>query len=272
MASFTDFSTYININQEAVAREVVSGVRDALQQHIPEWELEQAVKMYVELLAVFGESLKNGNKEVVPNVLINWSKQNAQMQVSAGGNLAEIVVRYPPTREIFTEVFTRISIDLSMPIEDNAFLIKRINAMLDISLNETFFAFERLTDEFKRNSQKELLELSAPIVPITDAVVVIPLIGFIDEYRTKHMMEKVIPKLADMDVRHVITDFSGVMTINLNIAESLYQFGAMLRLMGMHVVSAGLRPDLAQTIVTGGIDMSKIESFATVKQALQSIN
>jgi rsbT co-antagonist protein RsbR len=271
MSSFTDFSAYICDNLEPIAEEVVHTVRDALQQPIPQWELEQATKMYIELLSVFGETLEKDSKEMVPEVLIKWSKQNARMQISTGGNINDIVVRYPPTREVFTEIFTRISVDLGLSIKENAFLIKRINAMLDISLNETFYDFERLSNEFKEETQKELVKLSAPIVPVKDDIVVIPLVGFIDDSRAKHIMENVIPKLADMEVGHVITDFSGVLIINAKIAENLYQIGSMLRLMGIHVVSAGLRPDLAQTIVNSGIDMSKIESYATVKQALESI-
>ncbi|WP_255473380.1 STAS domain-containing protein [Planomicrobium sp. CPCC 101110] len=271
VASFIGFSSYINNHLEPIAEEVVQAVRDATKQPIPKEELEQASKMYIELLKVFAETLENGDDVAVPEVLIQWSKENARMQVAAGASLSQIVVRYPPTRNVFIEIFTRISVDLGLSINENAFLIKRINAMLDVSLNETFFAFERLSDQFRDESQKELMKLSAPIVPVLEGVVVIPLIGFIDDNRTKHIMENVVPKLAESGTKHVITDFSGVLLINDKIAESLYQIGAMLRLMGIHVVSAGLRPDLAQTIVNSGIDMSKIESFATVKQALKSI-
>lgn len=271
MASFNNFSKYISNRLESIAEEVVQAVQDASEQYIPEEELKQASKMYTELLKVFGETLDSGDDQMVPEVLIQWSKKNARMQVAAGGNLSEIVVRYPPTRNIFTEIFTRISVDLDLSINENAFLIKRINAMLDVSLNETFFAFERLSNQFKEESQKELMKLSAPIVPVMEGVVVIPLVGLIDYNRARHIMENVVPKLAESHVNHVITDFSGVLIINEKIAESLYQIGAMMRLMGIHVVSAGLRPDLAQTVVNSGIDLSKIESYATVKQALQSI-
>ncbi|PSL40871.1 rsbT co-antagonist protein RsbR [Planomicrobium soli] len=271
MASFNGFSIYISNNLESMAKEIVEAVRNATEQPIPEEELNQAFKMYCEMLQVFGETLEYGNEQSIPEVLIHWSKGNARMQVEAGGNLSEIVVRYPPTRTVFTEIFTRISIGLGLSIEENAFLIKRINSMLDVSLNETFFAFEHLSNQFKEESQKELMKLSAPIVPILDDVVVIPLIGFIDDNRARHIMENVLPQLADSEINHVITDFSGILMINNKIAQSLYQIGAMLRLMGIHVVSAGLRPDLAQTIVNSGIDMTKIESYASVKQALKSI-
>nr|WP_316046212.1 STAS domain-containing protein [Planococcus glaciei] len=111
--------------------------------------------------------------------------------------------------------------------------------------------------------------MSAPIVPIKDDIVVLPLIGFIDEVRIRHIIDNVIPRLAEMNVRHVISDFSGLVMINAQVAEAIYQIGGTLRLMGIHIVVAGLRPDLAQTIVNTGMDMSMTESYATVKQALK---
>ncbi|TWT09346.1 STAS domain-containing protein [Planomicrobium sp. CPCC 101079] len=271
MASFKGFSAYISSHLESIAEEVVQAVQKSTNQRIPEDELEQASKMYQELMKAFAETVENGSSQAIPEVLIQWSKKNARMQAAAGGSLSEIVVRYPPTRAIFTDIFTRISESLGLSLNELSFLINRINAMLDVSLNETFFAFERLSEQFKEESQKELMKLSAPIVPVMEDVVVIPLIGFIDDNRTRHIMENVIPKLAETKVNHVISDLSGVVIIDNNIARSLHQIGAMLRLMGIHVVSAGMRPELVQTVVNSGIDMSKIESFATVKQALQSI-
>jgi rsbT co-antagonist protein RsbR len=272
MESFESFSEYISNNLSSLGEEVVLSVIAALKQDIPKWEADQAVKMYSELLEVFGKSLQGEGQWAAPEVLVDWSKKNAEMQVASGGDLSVIVLRYPPTREIFIDMFTRISMELGLSIAENAYIIKQINAMLDVSLNETFFAFERLSAEYKKESQKELVKLSAPIVPIKDGIVVIPLIGYIDEYRTRHIMDHVIPELSDMGVQHVITDFSGVLTINQEIAAGLFQMGATLRLMGIHVISAGLRPDLAQTVVNSGIDMSAIVSYATVKHALQSID
>ncbi|WP_256204335.1 STAS domain-containing protein [Planococcus faecalis] len=149
--------------------------------------------------------------------------------------------------------------------------IKAINAMLDVSLNETFYAFERLTERHQAETRVELISLSAPIVPVLEDVVVLPLIGVMDSYRIAHIMNNVIPRIAEMDVNHVITDFSGVLTIDDHIAQSLQQIGGTLRLMGIHVIIAGLRPDLVQAIVRSGIDMLDAETYATVKQALESV-
>ncbi|RNF38784.1 STAS domain-containing protein [Planococcus salinus] len=271
MGSFERFSQYITENTEALANEVVEKVLAALQLDIPEQEEGQAIAMYIGLLEFFADSLKEGGCEAVPEALIEWSKKNAEVQVATDGRISEIVRRYPPTREVFNDLFTAISLELDLSLKDHAFLMKRINAILDISLNETFFAFERLSEKIQAETENELVKLSAPIVPVKDDIVILPLIGFIDSDRLEHIKGSVIPKIAEKRVDHVITDFSGIMTIDMQTAEAMHQIGSMLRVMGIHLVVAGLRPDLVQAIVSSGIDMSRTEAYATVKQALESI-
>lgn len=272
MSSFNDFCQYISKNAESLAVEVVESVLKEMDLDIPQWEKEQAASMYTELLGFFGQSLLEGGNIEVPEGLIEWSKQNAERQVAAAGKISEIVIRYPMTRQVFSEIFTRLSLEFELSVVESAKATKGINAVLDVSLNETFYAFERLSEKYQAETKVELLNLSAPIVPVLDDVVVLPLIGVMDSYRIAHIMNNVIPRIAEMNVNHVITDFSGVLTIDEHIAQSLQQIGATLQLMGIHVVIAGLRPDLVQTIVYSGIDMLDTDSFATVKQALESVN
>lgn len=272
MSSFNDFSRYISENAESLSAEVVESVVQEMNLDIPQWEKEQAANMYVELLGFFGLSLQEEDRIEVPDSLIEWSKKNAEMQVASGGKISEIVVRYPPTRQVFSEIFTRLSVQFGLTVTENAKAARGIDAILDASLTETFFAFERLSERYQAEAQTQLLDLSAPIVPVLDDVVVLPFIGVIDSYRIAHIMDNVIPRIAEMNVNHVIADFSGVLTIDAHIAQSIQQMGSILQLMGIHIIIAGLRPDLVQTIVHSGIDMLETDAYATVKQALESVS
>ncbi|MBT2581527.1 STAS domain-containing protein [Planococcus sp. ISL-109] len=271
MSSFTEFCGYITASPRALAEQVVDGVIAKVDQNIPQEERLRAVEMYVELLGYLGETIGQEADLDVPDALIEWSKKNAEMQVSAGGKIADIVVRYPPTRVVMAELFTELSVKSGLTLEENALVIKRINTLLDVSLNETFFAFERLQEKYEAEMQSELIALSAPVVPVADDVVILPLIGYLDSYRVNHILTTVIPRIAEMDVYHVIIDFSGVLTIDDQTAEAIHHIGSTFSLMGIHVVVAGLRPDLVQTIVRAGIQLSSTDAFATVKQALESL-
>lgn len=271
MSSFTEFCGYITASPRMLAEQVVDRVLAKIDQDIPAEERLRAVEMYEELLGYLGETIGNEADLEVPDALIEWSKQNAEMQVSSGGKISEIVVRYPPTRVVMAELFTELSVKSGLSLEENALVIKRINTLLDVSLNETFFAFERLQEKYEAEMQSEMIALSAPIVPVADDVVVLPLIGYLDSYRVNHILTNVIPHIAEMDVYHVITDFSGVLKIDDQTAEAIHHIGGTLSLMGIHVVVAGLRPDLVQTIVQSGIQLASADAYATVKQALESL-
>jgi len=271
MSSFTEFCGYITASPRTLAEQVVERVLAKIDQEIPAEERLRAVDMYEELLGYLGETIGNEADLEVPDALIEWSKQNAEMQIAAGGKISEIVVRYPPTRVVMAELFTELSVKSGLSLEENALAIKRINTLLDVSLNETFFAFERLQEKYEAEMQSEMIALSAPIVPVADDVVVLPLIGYLDSYRVNHILTNVIPHIAEMDVYHVITDFSGVLTIDDQTAEAIHHIGSTLSLMGIHVVVAGMRPDLVQTIVQSGIQLASADAYATVKQALESL-
>lgn len=271
MSSFTEFCGYITASPRTLAEQIVDRVLAKINQDIAAEERMRAVDMYEELLGHLAKTIGTEAGVEVPDALIAWSKQNAEMQVSAGGKISEIVLRYPPTRVVMAELFTELSLKSGLSLEENALVIKRINTLLDVSLNETFFAFERLQEKYEAEMQSEMISLSAPIVPVADDVVVLPLIGYLDSYRVNHILTNVIPRIAEMDVYHVITDFSGVLTIDDQTAEAIHHIGSTFKLMGIHVAVAGLRPDLVQTIVHSGIQLASADAYATVKQALESL-
>ena len=270
MTTIQKGADYFISNADSLALEIVEGVINRIKLNISEQEKEQAIFMYIDLMVFLGESLIK-DEDRVPDSLIAWSKKNAEAQVSSEKNISEIVVRYPPTREIFSEIITRISLELHLSLEENAFILKRINKIMDTSLNETIYAYERLSAEFREKTQREMAELSAPLVPVKEGIAILPLIGNIDYYRTQYIMEHVVSKIAEKQIDHLIADFSGILTINIEIANNLHQIGSMLRLMGVEVISTGMRPELAQTIINSGIVLSPSQVYSSVKQALENI-
>ncbi len=97
-------SNHLIGNAESLAEEIVAGVLHSMELEIPLWEKEQAIKMYIEFINFLGDSLLVMD-EGVPQTLIEWSNKNAAGQVSPEGKISEIIVRYPPTRDIFTDIY-----------------------------------------------------------------------------------------------------------------------------------------------------------------------
>ncbi len=270
MTSTSKVAAYLTNHAAALSIEIVESVLGGMKLTIPEEEKQQAITMYVEFIGFLGETLTD-NLEAIPEELIVWSKKNAAQQVSSGRKISEISIRYLPTREVFADIVTKLSMDFALSVEENASIIKRVNTLLDVSHNEMILAFEHLSDLYQEKMQKDMAELSAPIVLIRKDVAVLPLIGVIDSYRASYIMEKVVPKIADLQVEYVITDCSGILTIDLDIAHYLRQLSEVLLLLGVNIILTSLRPELTQFIVNSGIDMSAIKTFAHVKQALEYI-
>ncbi|PSL42216.1 PAS domain S-box-containing protein [Planomicrobium soli] len=115
---------------------------------------------------------------------------------------------------------------------------------------------------------KEINSISAPIVPVSKGVSVLPLIGSIDPIRAKQLAEDIPSKIQKYNVDYLIIDFSGIYNIDSLVIEYLFQISKTIRLLGIQPILTGLRPDLAQKVVEIGVDLSAIHTMATVEDAM----
>ncbi|WP_437774887.1 STAS domain-containing protein [Sorangium sp. So ce1097] len=116
---------------------------------------------------------------------------------------------------------------------------------------------KQLEDTLRRQA-KELLALSAPIVPISQGVLVLPLVGALDSTRAQQVMENLLSKVVERQARVAIIDVTGVPHIDTSSASALLQVAQAVRLLGAQVVLTGIRPEVAQAIVGLGIDLTGI--------------
>ncbi|WP_432354217.1 STAS domain-containing protein [Sporosarcina sp. A2] len=270
MESVEIFVEYVKQHKEKLAQEVVDRVCLKFTVAPSEYEKEQALHTYQELWFYLSKSLSQDDL-ATPDRLLEWSYNNAAMQVKKGERISIIANRYPVTRDVFADVLHEICIELEAPLSVYVVTSKRINSMLDISLNETFFAFEQMTEKGREETERELVKLSAPLVPVQDGIVILPFVGKITDDRVAAIMETILPKIAELHVDTVIADFSGLWSIDEYVARSLQQIENALGLMGIEVFITGLRPELAQTIVNSGSELTSKGYFGTVKQALERL-
>jgi rsbT co-antagonist protein RsbR len=260
---------YLNDNAEMLANEIVQKISQSPNFEALKEELEQAIIVYTEFIRFLGKSLHSSENNV-PEGLVEWSKTNGKRTASQGERVSIIITRYPPTRLVFIDYLTKISIEHGLSSEEVVFINKRFNYLLDISINETIIVFEQVKDKIIQKAQQEVLKLSVPVVPIQDKTAVLPLIGSIDSERAEYILENVILKILEMKVEYLIVDFSGILTIDAIAERYLFDIYSVLRLQGIEVMMTGIRPELAQTIVRNGIDFSSIKTYATVKQAIET--
>ncbi|WP_204358717.1 STAS domain-containing protein [Streptosporangium sp. 'caverna'] len=115
---------------------------------------------------------------------------------------------------------------------------------------------------------EQLLELSTPVVKLWDGIVAVPLVGTLDSARTQVVMEKLLQILVDTGSEHAVIDITGVPAVDTQVAQHLLKTVVAARLMGAECVISGIRPQIAHTIVTLGIEFGDIVTKATLADAL----
>jgi rsbT co-antagonist protein RsbR len=115
--------------------------------------------------------------------------------------------------------------------------------------------------------QHELLELSTPVVELWDGILALPLIGTLDSARTQVVMESLLQAIVRTGAGLAIIDITGVPTVDTLVAQHLLKTVAAARLMGADCIISGIRPQIAQTIVHLGVDLSAVTTKATLADA-----
>jgi rsbT co-antagonist protein RsbR len=114
-----------------------------------------------------------------------------------------------------------------------------------------------------------LLELSTPVVKLWDGVVAVPLIGTLDSARSQVVMERLLEALVDTGSPFAILDITGVPAVDTQVAQHILKTVVAAQLMGAQCIISGIRPQIAQTIVSLGIEFGDIVTKANLADALQ---
>jgi rsbT co-antagonist protein RsbR len=127
--------------------------------------------------------------------------------------------------------------------------------------------YQKGREEIIRRQQQEMLELSTPVVTLWEGVLALPLIGTLDSARTQVVMESLLGKIVETGASIAIIDITGVPTVDTLVAQHLLKTVAAARLMGADCIISGIRPQIAQTIVHLGVELSNVTTKATLADA-----
>ncbi|NTW04038.1 MAG: STAS domain-containing protein [Oscillochloris sp.] len=121
-------------------------------------------------------------------------------------------------------------------------------------------------EELLRAQNAALAELSTPLIPISDEVMVMPLIGALDSRRAQQVITTLLEGIAESRAHVAILDITGVPVVDTQVANALIRAAHAVKLLGAQVILTGIRPEVAQTLVGLGADLSMI----TTQSSLQS--
>ena len=113
----------------------------------------------------------------------------------------------------------------------------------------------RLQEEVIRVQQAALAELSTPLIPINERIVVMPLIGSVDSRRAQQVLDALLRGIAASGVQVAILDITGVPVVDTQVANTLIRAAQSVKLLGAQVMLTGIRPEVAQTLVGLGAEL-----------------
>src|SRR6266511_3316024 len=116
-----------------------------------------------------------------------------------------------------------------------------------------------------------LAELSTPLIPINDQVVVMPLVGKVDTRRAQDVMETLLHGVAASGAQVAILDITGVPVVDTQIANVLVQAAQAVKLLGAQAVLTGIRPEVAQTLVDLDVDLKGIVTHSTLQSGIAAM-
>ncbi|WP_438036195.1 AAA family ATPase [Sorangium sp. So ce204] len=125
-----------------------------------------------------------------------------------------------------------------------------------------------LQEDLIRVQRERLAELSTPLIPITDQIMVMPLIGTLDAERADEALETALHGVADTSAQVVILDITGVKGVDSSVAATLVRAATALRLLGAEAVITGIRGHVSQTLVSLGIDLSETVVQGTLQRGI----
>jgi rsbT co-antagonist protein RsbR len=234
---------------------------------------------------ISNEDLRIQSEELLSAIIDNISEQNISDVESFDfgpirEQLAAISVSrarqgYSP-RETAVFIFTlkdAINDVLHEHISDPVELFEQTqlaNRLIDSFGITTFETFLKSREEVILRQTDEIEEISTPVIKVWDGIVALPIIGTLDSSRTQVVMENLLQQIVDTGSSIAILDISGVPAVDSLVAQHLIKTVSATRLMGAECIISGIRPEIAQTVVHLGIDLSMITTKATLASALKA--
>jgi rsbT co-antagonist protein RsbR len=259
----------------ALLRELVAHLRQGRTQLREEWarriteaQLLTAMsrdEIFAEATAVYDnyvEVLESGSVEALEAYARNLSERI----IPRGVETHEVVGIVLLLRDVLARsLFQKYQADFAL-----------LNHMLDAYepaanriANTVAVGFVQERERVIREQQEAIRELSTPVLQVRERLLILPIIGVIDAQRARQLTEQLLRAIRNNRARVVVIDITGVPSVDAKVANHLLQTVDATRLMGASVIVTGLSSKIALTLVTIGVDLTKINAVGDLQGGLE---
>jgi anti-anti-sigma regulatory factor/HAMP domain-containing protein len=136
---------------------------------------------------------------------------------------------------------------------------------------EVHIAMDQLQEESRAKENLLVLvrEMSSPVIPVMEGIIVIPIVGALDSERAQRVMDALLAGVERESARVAILDITGLAVVDTAVANALLQASQAAQLLGAQPILVGISPEVAETLVQLGVEIRHIRTAATLQEGLQ---
>lgn len=255
---------------------IAKEVYDSRFVEFTEVEKEQMATFEEELIAIrghfiglFGEVLKDQlEEEQAMEIFSKWGKETGEMIFKSGAPLEEALKDTKYYRTYIWKAIKEEVISNNLSLETVFEVGSIINPLMDHAAYAFSLTYIKRFELNLLNAKEAILELSIPVVPLMKGQAILPLIGNLDTERAKFLIDHATSEANRLKLRKLIVDLSGVLIVDTMVADQIFKLISSLKLIGVEAILAGVRPEVAQTIISLGISFDDIKIVSGVERAL----
>jgi rsbT co-antagonist protein RsbR len=135
--------------------------------------------------------------------------------------------------------------------------------------NTVAVGFVQERERIIRQQQEAIRELSTPVLQVRERLLILPIIGIVDSQRARQLTEQLLRGIRANRAKVVVMDITGVPSVDSTVANHLVQTVEASRLLGATVIVTGLSPEIAQTLVTIGVDLTKMNTVGDLQGGIE---
>ena len=256
----SELVTHLRDNRTRLRQEWATRITDArlLSSMTPQEVFTEATSVYDNYVEV----LETGSVEA----LQHYARDLSERIIPRGVETEEVVGIVLLLRDVLARsLFEKYHSDFGL-----------LNQVLDVYepaanriANTVAVSFVQQRERVIRQQQDALLELSTPVLQVREQLLILPIIGVLDSQRARQLTEQLLSGIRRHRAKVVVIDITGVPELDKAVANNLVQTVDASRLMGAGVIITGLSSDIAQTLVTIGVDLSKMKTVGDLQGGIE---
>lgn len=241
------------------------------------WLDEITEKRKSDYTSNISDSLYHTTNQEFINVI--FSSINRRGDTGEMDNFAERLINLGWPLSYITDglqTFRRVTIDFilsqsdQVDTEEFSRILNIVEDWVEPIINQLVNQYSGSWENTVSLQRMALQELSAPLIPVMENITVMPLIGTIDTERAKLIMENLLEGVMKHNSEVVLIDITGVPVVDTMVAHHIIQAAEAVRLIGATCILVGIRPEIAQTIVNLGIDLSKFPTKSSLRKGFNT--